>query len=152
MASLPSQGSLLGIDYGARRIGLALCDCAQAIAAPLSLYELTEKVRDRAYFQKLVKQHQVVGLVVGLPVHLRSGTEGKLAKAARRFGDWLGGAVGLPVVYVDERLTTSLAHRLLAESGVKVKARQDKVDKLAAQIILQTYLDALPRNVRQNEG
>lgn len=140
--AIPKRGVLLGIDYGSKRVGLAVCDEGRTVAVPLALYERRKPELDAAYFREQVKKHHVVGLVVGLPVHLKSGDEGKLAKEARAFGAWLGAAVALPVAYVDERQTTSLAHRLLAEAGVKVKARQAKVDKLAAQIVLQTYLDA----------
>lgn len=141
MPTFPKNGCLLGVDYGSRRVGLAVCDEDRKVSMPLSVYERRTPTLDADWFRQLAQQHRVVGLVVGLPLHMKSGDEGQLARDARAFGTWLSGALGLPVGYVDERLTTSLAHRLLAEAGVKAKARKGKIDKLAAQILLQTYLE-----------
>ncbi len=79
-------------------------------------------------------------IVVGLPVHT-SGREGQLAGLARKWGSWLASATGLPVVYADERYTSVEADNLMIQSGLKRQKRKDLRDKLAAQILLQGYLD-----------
>src|SRR3954447_23765160 len=99
-------GCLLGVDYGERRIGLAVSDAERRIAVPLAIYERRDGPRDAAYFHQLIVEHGIVALVVGLPVHM-SGDEGAAAKFARAFGTWLRRATKLPVVYWDERLSTA---------------------------------------------
>ncbi len=140
--TFPERGALLGVDYGQRRVGLAVCDSERKVAAPLILYHRRTPELDAAYFRQVTKQHGIVGLVVGLPLHMRTHQEGESAQAARQFGHWLSQAVDLPVVYHDERLTSALAHRLLEEAGMTAKRRREKIDKVAAQILLQSFLDA----------
>jgi putative Holliday junction resolvase len=132
---------LLGVDYGTVRVGLAICDSERIIASPLSIYQRRDATRDGEYFRKLVESEQVVGLVVGLPVHM-SGDEGGKAKEARAFGDWLANITGLPVEYWDERYTTIDAENHLRGAGLSRERRKERLDKVAAQILLQAYLDA----------
>jgi putative Holliday junction resolvase len=131
----------LGVDYGDVRVGLATSDPDRKIAFPLTTYSRAGQARDAAFFSALVKEEAVVGLVVGLPVHL-DGREGIKAAAARAFGEWLGAATGLPVVYFDERFSTAQAEAALWDAGLTHKRRKSRRDRVAAQIILQAYLDA----------
>jgi putative Holliday junction resolvase len=136
-----SAGRLLGVDYGQVRVGLAVCDPDRKIAFPLATYERQGPGRDAAYFQALVKEENIAGLVVGLPLHL-DGREGAKAVEARAFGAWLAEATGLPVVFWDERFTTVEAESALWAAGLTHRRRRDRRDRVAAQILLQTYLDA----------
>jgi putative Holliday junction resolvase len=132
---------LLGVDFGHVRVGLAVSDPDRKIAFPLTTYERRGRDADAAYFRTLVAEEAVGGLVVGLPVHL-SGEEGKKAAEARAFGAWLAEATGLPVVFWDERFTTVEAESALWDAGLTHKQRKARRDRVAAQILLQAYLDA----------
>jgi putative Holliday junction resolvase len=132
---------LLGVDYGDVRVGLAVSDPDRKIAFPLTTYERRGRDRDAEYFRALVREEQVGALVVGLPVHL-SGREGEKAAAARAFGAWLGEVTGLAVAYWDERFTTVEAEAALWAAGLTQKKRKARRDRVAAQILLQAYLDA----------
>ena len=132
---------LLGVDYGEVRIGLAISDPDRKIAFPLATHERGGPAKDAAYFRSLVAEEWVGGLVVGLPVHL-DGHEGQSASKARAFGAWLGETTGLPVVFWDERFTTVEAESALWDAGLTHKKRKARRDRVAAQILLQAYLDA----------
>jgi putative Holliday junction resolvase len=136
-----SAGRLLGVDYGQVRVGLAVSDPDRKIAFPLDTYTRRKPEQDAAYFRTLAAEESVVGLVVGLPVHL-DGREGQKAAEVRAFGTWLAGVTGLPVVYWDERFTTVEAESALWSAGLTHKQRKARRDRVAAQILLQAYLDA----------
>jgi putative Holliday junction resolvase len=132
---------LLGVDYGQVRVGLAVSDADRKIAFPLATYERRGPDQDAAYFRTVVVDEAIAALVVGLPVHL-DGREGQKAAEARAFGQWLGAATGLPVVYWDERFTTVEAESALWNAGLTHKKRKARRDRVAAQIMLQAYLEA----------
>jgi putative Holliday junction resolvase len=132
---------LLGIDYGSVRIGLAVSDSSRIIAFPLEIRERTDVEKDAAYFRSLVEREEIAGLVVGLPLHT-TGREGTKAAEAREFGDWLRGVTGLPVIYADERFTTAFAESALWSAGLTHKKRKARRDAVAAQMMLQAFLDA----------
>jgi putative Holliday junction resolvase len=132
---------LLGVDYGQVRVGLAVSDADRKIAFPLATYERRGPDQDAAYFRTVVVDEAIAALVVGLPVHL-DGREGQKAVEARAFGQWLGAATGLPVVYWDERFTTVEAESALWNAGLTHKKRKARRDRVAAQIMLQAYLEA----------
>lgn len=132
---------ILGIDPGKARHGLAISDADRRIASPLLTYTRRDQEQDGRFLKKLVEEEEVGRLVVGLPVHL-SGQEGVQAGAAREFGSWLHQLTGLPVVYWDERYTTVEAESALWNAGLTHKRRKERRDQVAAQILLQTYLDA----------
>ena len=136
-----SAGRLLGVDYGDVRVGLSVSDPDRKIAFPLATYTRQGRERDAAYFRALVKAEAIAGLVVGLPVHL-SGQEGQKAAEARAFGAWLAQTTGLPARFWDERFTTVEAESALWEAGLTHKQRKARRDKVAAQMLLQAYLDA----------
>jgi putative Holliday junction resolvase len=132
---------LLGVDYGEARIGLAISDPDRKIAFPLTTYERQNPHSDAAAFRVLTTTEEVGGLVVGLPVH-GDGREGIAAGKARTFGRWLAEVCGLPVVFWDERYTTVEAEAALWSAGLTHKKRKARRDRVAAQILLQAYLDA----------
>ncbi len=135
------NGRLLGVDYGTVRVGLAISDADRIIASPIATRERAGAVADAAYFRDLVVNERVVGLVVGLPVHL-NGREGVKAKEARQFGAWLAEITSLPIVFADERFTTVEAESALWNAGLTHRKRKERRDRVAAQIMLQAYLDA----------
>ncbi len=144
-ASVPATGRLAGIDYGTVRIGVAVSDARQSLASPLDNYTRRNEQLDRSYFLKLSADEKIVGWVVGLPVHL-SGDESQKSHEARQFGNWLGQQTGLPVCYYDERFTSALAEQLLQDSGMTKKQRKKRMDKLAAQILLASFLESKNRD------
>jgi putative Holliday junction resolvase len=129
---------VLGIDYGTKRVGLAISDGLGMTARPLEVVERGAAVER---IGELIAEFQVDSVVVGMPTGL-GGEEGSSAAGARDFGDELGNATGLPVVYLDERFTSRMAESSLLESGMKRRERRATVDKVAAAIILQDYLDS----------
>jgi len=132
---------ILGVDYGAVRVGLAVSNAERRIASPLTIHERCGADRDAAFFRSLIEEEEIGKLVVGLPVHL-DGREGEKAVEARGFGTWLGEVTGLSIVYWDERFTTVQAEAALWESGLSHQKRKARRDSVAAQILLQAYLDA----------
>jgi putative Holliday junction resolvase len=138
---LPATGRLAGIDYGEKRIGVAICDGDRNIASPLETYQRKSDAADRAYFARLAKDYQLVGFVVGLPVH-SSGDESAGSQACRRFGEWLSQATALPVAFFDERYTSAQADSLMAGVGFTRRQKKDRRDMLAAQVILAAYLES----------
>jgi putative Holliday junction resolvase len=132
---------LLGIDYGVVRIGLSISDPDRKFAFPLATHERQDAEKDASYFRSLIEEEEIAGLVIGLPLHL-DGREGDKAREARAFADWLGQIVALPLVFWDERFTTVEAESALWSAGLTHKKRKDRRDRVAAQIMLQAYLDA----------
>jgi putative Holliday junction resolvase len=135
------SGRLLGVDYGTVRVGLAISDPDRIIASPLDTYARRNPDADGAFLRDLVEREQVVGLVIGLPVHT-NGREGVKATEARKYGAWLAEVTGLSVIFADERFTTVEAESALWDAGLTHKQRKDRRDRVAAQIMLQAYLDA----------
>jgi putative holliday junction resolvase len=144
-APLPDRGRLLGIDYGTKRVGLALSNAEQTIATPLETYLRRDARQDERHLVQKVAEYGVAGLVVGLPVHV-SGDEGEKAREARAFGEWVAAVTQRPVCFTDERYTTALADEHLRAAHLSPKKRQTLRDKLAAQILLQSYLESHRRD------
>lgn len=147
----PSEGRLLGLDFGTKRVGVAVSTPEQTISSPLENYTRRDRQQDARHFRQLAEEYQVVGLVVGLPVHM-SGDEGQKAREAREFGDRVGRQLGLPVRFWDERYTSALAEEYLMAAELSSKKRKARLDKLAAQIMLKSFLDApdrerIPRSI-----
>lgn len=130
----------LGIDYGTKRIGLAISDGLGLTARPLDVVERGELSE---YLRELVEEYPVDGVIVGLPTGL-SGHEGDSAAGARRLAHEVGELLGVPVDLVDERFTSRMAEDALLEAGMKRRRRKETIDKVAAAIILQTFLDRRP--------
>jgi putative Holliday junction resolvase len=132
---------LLGVDYGQVRVGLAISDPDRKIAFPLTTHERRGREQDADFFRRIVEEEAIGTLVVGLPVHL-DGREGQKATEARAYGQWLAEVTGLPLVFWDERFTTVEAESALWNAGLTHKKRKARRDRVAAQILLQAYLDA----------
>ena len=137
------EGPVLGIDLGARRIGLAVSDKDAMIAFPVGVLERRGMPQDLAALRHLVEGRGVRAIVVGLPLHL-DGRAGAEAEAARKFAAALEQACGLPVALVDERWTTALAERELRDSPRRRRRKKQDVDAVAATMILRTYLEQPP--------
>jgi putative Holliday junction resolvase len=130
------------VDWGEKRIGLALSDESQALAQPLAT--LTRRAGKRFPMTELlahIARHGVVGVVVGLPL-AADGAEGEPARQARALAADVARRAGVPVDLWDERLTTARALRTVRELGGSTRGRKADVDRLAAAILLQGYLDA----------
>ncbi len=135
-------GRLLAVDWGERRIGLALSDETQTLAQPLAT--LTRRTGKRFPMQSLLDQLQangVVGVVVGLPLDA-SGAEGAPARAARQLAADIERRSSRPVTLWDERFTTARVRQAVREMGGRTKGRAANVDALAATVLLQHYLDS----------
>ena len=133
------SGRILALDVGDRRIGIALSDETQLIATPHSVYTRVGWGPDVKHIQKLYNDNQAVLVVCGLPRNM-DGSVGFQAEKVQSFAEQLIKA-GLPVVFQDERLSTVSAHQALIEGGMRRDDRKGTVDKVAAAVILQTYLD-----------
>jgi putative Holliday junction resolvase len=140
-----SQGRLAGIDYGTVRIGVAVTDFDQRLASPFENYTRRGEAADSRYFRQLADEERIERFIVGLPVHL-SGDESAKSLEARRFGEWLGKVTGRPIEFFDERYTSIEAERLLLDMQLTKKKRKQKLDKLAAQILLTAYLESHSRS------
>ena len=133
---------ILALDLGKRRIGLAISDELGVTAQGLPTLERTTIREDLAQLGKLIDEFGVSLILMGNPLHL-SGREGRQADYARDFSERLTEVTRVPLILWDERLTTVQANRVLRESGISSKKRAKAVDRLAAVILLESYLDSL---------
>ena len=140
------HGTVLAFDFGEKRIGTAVGETAVGIAHPLTTIHAADKPRRYAAIEAMIREWQPTQLIVGLPSHL-DGTEHELSRLARKFAAELGRRFNLPVDFIDERLTSAAAESTLGESGVASHKRKAVIDSVAAQHILQDFLD---RNGRGN--
>ncbi len=140
-AAFPTTGRIAGIDFGTVRIGVALTDAGRVLSSPHDNYTRRDELADRRYFQELARQEDLVGFVVGLPVHL-SGDESEKSLEARRFGKWLAQITGLPVRYYDERFSSRQADLIMGMANTTRKKKKKSRDKLAAQILLAAFLES----------
>ena len=143
--TIPTSGRVVAIDPGAKRIGLAMSDPTQTIAQPLAT--LSRRAGKRFPLQDLkayLDDHRPVGIVVGLPI-APDGSEDERAASSRELGAILTVKTELPVEYWDERMTTARALSAVHELGGRVRGHKEKVDRLAATVLLQTFLDSRKR-------
>jgi len=119
---------------------VAISDPGQSIASPLETRQVQGVESDTKYFRSLVDSDQAVGFVVGLPVHM-SGDESKKSREAAAFGQWLREITGLPVTFNDERFSTAMAKEVCSQLGLKGPKRKAHLDKIAAQVILASWLE-----------
>ncbi|NOY55875.1 MAG: Holliday junction resolvase RuvX [Actinobacteria bacterium] len=134
------MGSILALDYGTTRIGVAISDTLRITAQPLAVIQV-EEFEER--LRELIRDRDVDLVVVGLPTSL-DGSEGPSAAGARRLAERVGAITGVTVEMVDERFTTATAERVLVEGNVRRRRRREVVDKVAAAVILHGYLETLP--------
>ena len=135
------MGKKIGLDVGDVRIGIAVSDMLGMIANARESYTRKGLEKDLRYFTDLAKAENADAFVLGLPKNM-DGTEGERVEVTREFGDKLHEFSGLPVVYMDERLSTVAAERMLIRADVRRDKRKKVIDKVAACIILQNYLDS----------
>lgn len=141
---------IAGVDFGTVRIGIATADLAVGIAGLYETYARRNEALDAEYFRRLAAEERIGRFVVGLPVHT-SGHESQKSLEVRTFGAWLEKTTGVPVEYFDERYTSAEAESLLQGAGLTKKRRKDRIDQLAAQIMLTAYLEAGARG-QQSPG
>jgi putative Holliday junction resolvase len=134
-------GTVLAFDFGEKRIGVAVGETEIGVAHPLETIDATQREPRFRRIGELISEWRPACLVVGLPTHV-DGTPHEMTDRARRFGRQLEGRFGLPVRFVDERLTSAEAALALREAGVRSRGHRALRDRVAAQIILQSYLDA----------
>ena len=130
----------IGLDVGDKRIGIAVSDMLCMIASARESYVRKDEDTDLKYFAELAKAEGADAFVLGLPKNM-DGTEGPRAVLTREFGDKLQSASGIKVLYQDERLSTVAAERMLISADVRRDKRKKVIDKVAAAIILQNFLD-----------
>ena len=135
---------ILGLDLGAKTIGVALSDTRRTIASPFGARRRTSFAEDFAYLVGVMNEHDVRGLVVGLPLNM-NGSEGPSAQSARAFARNFTVRSDVPVLLWDERLSTAAVTRALLEADASRKRRTTLVDKMAAAWLLQGALDAMNR-------
>ncbi len=143
---------ILGIDFGDRNIGLALSDSLRLTAQPLGTYQFRDREdADKKFFGDLVRKHEIGEIVCGVPLRM-DGSSGTRAEKTRAFARWLEQAVGVPVRFWDERLTTHQATHVMHEQKVKLSAKKSVVNQISATIILQTYLDSQRADAHVSEN
>ena len=141
---MAALGRMVALDVGEARIGVAISDPLGIIAQPHSVLACSSPERNVAAVRALVEQTEAVRVVVGVPFN-REGKPGPQAEKVLRFVEQLRGALNVEVVTQDERFTTAAAERMLIAANVRRKDRKQVIDKVAAQHILQTYLDRARR-------
>lgn len=142
---------LLGVDYGHKRIGLALSDPLRMFAQPLKTIAVTEPEDSALEIAELAREKDVALIVIGLPRNM-DGTLGPKAREARHFASLIEENTETPIVEWDERLSTALARRSLRQTDMSRKKRDKRVDMVAAQVILQGYLDAHNKGATTKPG
>jgi putative holliday junction resolvase len=140
---------ILALDYGSKRMGVALSDELGWTAQPLETFERKTLERDIAHIQELVTMHEVREVLIGLPLRLDGG-EGPAVQAVQRFIGRLRETLSVPVITWDERMTTRAAEDLLIAADMSRKKRKGVVDRVAAAILLQGYLEAQASSQSEN--
>jgi len=138
--------SALGLDIGLKRVGIAGCDGTGLIATGITTLVRSSFDRDVAYLRELVSQRRVQILVAGLPYSL-SGELGAQARQVQKYANRIAGALELPLEYVDERLTSVEAEELMKAAGIKLSQNKGSIDRKAAALILQQWLDERRQNI-----
>lgn len=130
----------MALDVGDKRIGIALSDSLKIIANPYETYNRKNTAQDTEYFKKLVQQKEVSLIICGLPLSM-SGEENTQTQKTREFVQSFQNALGVEIKFIDERLTSWSAEQVLLEANMRREDRKTVIDKVAATIILQHYLD-----------
>lgn len=140
---------LLGLDVGSKTIGMAVSDPLGITAQGLPTYRRRNKRLDFEELERIIRQYSVAEIVVGYPLRM-SGAEGLQAEKMRLFADEIRARFGLPVHLVDERLTSAQANRVLRETEMSIKRRGEVVDRMAAVLILQSWMERCSSIARQS--
>ncbi|HET9409340.1 MAG TPA: Holliday junction resolvase RuvX [Candidatus Sulfotelmatobacter sp.] len=139
------KGRVLGLDVGSRRIGIAVTDPLWITAQGLETLQRTNKRQDFAHLARLVQEYEIHEIVVGLPLRM-SGAEGTQAEKMKAFAEELRQRLGLPVHLWDERLTSAEANRILRATELSIEKRGKAVDRMAAVLILQSWMESQNRD------
>lgn len=140
---LPPYKALMGVDFGTKRMGIAVSDLLRGIATSYTIIQRSGWAKDVASLKKIVTEKEIGGIVYGLPLQM-NGTEGELAQAVRAFAAKLANEIDLPYCFWDERLSSSaMENFLIKEADLSRQKRQKVLDASAAAYILQGALDAL---------
>jgi len=135
------RGRLAGIDYGRRRIGVAICDAERLIASPLEVHQTSgDRVADGRFFCDLVAREDIAGFVVGLPIHA-DGRGSEMSAEVEAFARWLRDTTGCPVTFQDERYTSREAAGLMRPARLTRGRKKARHDAVAAQVILSNWLE-----------
>ena len=137
----PATGRLAAVDFGTVRIGVAICDPDRILSSPLEVHLVSDPDRDADYFRRLAKSERLSGWVVGLPIHC-DGCESDKSKLSRQFAAWLRDETNLPTRLFDERFTTVAANQRLSASKQTRKKNKQRLDAIAAQVLLESFLEA----------
>jgi putative holliday junction resolvase len=146
-----SAGRILGLDVGSRRIGIAVSDPLGITAQGLETLERRNKRYDFEHLQRVIREYEVREIVVGLPLRM-SGAEGTQSEKMRAFADELRKKFDLPVHLWDERLTSAEANRFLRETELSIEKRGKAVDRMAAVLILQSWMEQRSMEQRSATG
>ena len=130
----------MGIDFGLKRIGIALSDATKFLASPFSTYHRKDEEEDINYFVDLIDKEKVDEIVCGLPLNMQ-GEEQEIARLTREFMDKIAKIKPIKISFVDERLSSLMAEEMLKQTEKDWKKRKEKLDSVSASIILQEYLD-----------
>lgn len=135
-------GRVAAVDYGRKRMGIAICDAERIIASPWPMRQPTgDEKSEAAFFRRLVTEEAIVGFVVGLPIHA-DGSDSKMSVEVERFAVWLGETTSRPVTFQDERYTSVEAAGMLAGLGLSRGKKKARADSIAAHIILTAWMEA----------
>ena len=132
----------MGIDYGDKRIGIALSDPLCVICSPFEVFKNLGEEKSLEHIDKIIKDYNVDEVVMGLPLNM-DGSEGERALIHKEFGQKIADFSNVKVHFIDERLTSAEAEEILISSGVRREKRKELIDKISAQIILQTFINNL---------
>lgn len=137
---VPEEGALLGIDFGTKRIGIAIAVPEQTIASPLEIYHRRNERLDLKYFQEVIQEYRIKGIVLGLPLHV-NGEESGMSHQVRQFAKWMQTFTDLPIEFWDERYTSAVADEYMLNVDMSRKKRKKRMDMVAAQVMLQSFLN-----------
>ena len=141
-AALPTDGVLAGLDLGTKTIGIALSDARQTVASPFDTIRRRKFVLDAQELLERLALRRAIAIVLGLPLNM-DGSEGPRCQSTRAFARNLARLTDLPIGFWDERLSSFAAEQILIEAGASRARRGEVIDKVAAGIILQGFLDRL---------
>lgn len=141
-AALPRTGAVAGLDLGTKTLGVSISDLRRSVATPLRTIKREKFTLDAAQLFEIVKEREIVGLVLGLPINM-DGSEGPRCQSTRAFARNLEKLSPLPITFWDERLSTVAAERAMLEADLSRKRRAELIDHVAAGFILQGALDRL---------
>ena len=140
---LPVSGRLLAIDYGRKRVGIAMSDALRITAQPHTTIQKFRNIPELiSQIHLICSEFNVVGIILGLPRNM-DGSEGEMAQEVIQFAQQLETKIDIPLIMLDERLTSVQAKKTLTQFGIKPSQNKHKVDQMAAALILRGYLDSV---------